>query len=267
MKLLEMTNEQYRAAEGVSSTTLKIFGTRSPYHAMDALKNPPEPTPAMVMGSAIHARILEPDTFTSLYACAPVCDRRTKEGKEIFAKFSEESKGKTVLTNEDYATVCLIGDRVLGDETMRRELSGGQAEGSAFWTDKNTGVKAKCRPDYYRHHDRVIIDVKTTENAAADEFARVMANLKYHWQAQHYIRGIEAVTEAPIFSFKFLVVEKKPPYAYALYTLHHSALDKAEEDLQHIMTKYQACQELNEWPSYPNTGELYLPTWALGNLE
>lgn len=267
MNLEVISQEEYRARPGLSSSTLKIFGTRSPYHAMDALKNPTEPTPAMIMGSAIHARILEPDTFAAQYAGAPVCDRRTKDGKALYEAFAADAKGKTILSAEDFETVHIIGERVLNDPEIRAELTGGQAEGSLFWTDEASGVACKARPDYYRAHDNVLIDVKTTENGDADSFSRVIANLKYHWQAQFYARGIAALTGTPVTAFKFLVIEKKPPFGYGLYTLHFSALDKAEEDIQRLLVKYRECDEANHWPSYPKQSEVYLPAWALGSLE
>ena len=42
-----------------------------------------EDSPALIMGKAVHCRILEPQEFGKRYTIAPQIDRRTKEGKEL----------------------------------------------------------------------------------------------------------------------------------------------------------------------------------------
>ena len=42
------------------------------------------------IGSAVHEMILEPQLFNSNYLVAPKFDKRTKEGKEAFARFQIE---------------------------------------------------------------------------------------------------------------------------------------------------------------------------------
>lgn len=44
---------------------------------------------ALLVGSAFHAMMLEPDVFKKDYAFEPAMDRRTKAGKEYIAEWKE----------------------------------------------------------------------------------------------------------------------------------------------------------------------------------
>ena len=57
-------------------------------------------TSALVLGKALHCRVFEPAEFGKRYAIAPSVDKRTKEGKELYADFVQQSEGLTVLTRE-----------------------------------------------------------------------------------------------------------------------------------------------------------------------
>ena len=57
-----MSNEAYHAYDGISKSGLDLIA-RSPAHY--AYRTASEPTRAMVIGSATHAAILEPEVFAS----------------------------------------------------------------------------------------------------------------------------------------------------------------------------------------------------------
>jgi len=68
----ELSNDEYHGGPGVSSTTLKELISRSPAHClamMDGLRR--KFSDAMSLGTVIHAAVLEPETFDSLYFVEP----------------------------------------------------------------------------------------------------------------------------------------------------------------------------------------------------
>ena len=67
-------------------------------------------TSAMRLGSLAHLAILEPELMATNVAVMPQCDRRTKAGKEEYAKALEdaEAEGKQLVTASDYATVTAM---------------------------------------------------------------------------------------------------------------------------------------------------------------
>jgi hypothetical protein len=78
MKDLIISNKEYRAREGVSSTDLKKIA-KSPAHFRYWKDNPEESTPALLFGRAVHKYVLEKDKFTEEFAVAPEVNRRAKE--------------------------------------------------------------------------------------------------------------------------------------------------------------------------------------------
>ena len=75
-------------------------------HYRHYLNQDREPTPALILGSAIHCAVLQPELYGSLYATAPEgIDRRTSAGKASWAEFATLNEGKTILKAEDALTV------------------------------------------------------------------------------------------------------------------------------------------------------------------
>lgn len=76
----------YHSAAPVSRS--KLFrivknGQICPVNFKFLSENPPEETDALIFGRAFHKIVLEPEGFDYEFAVCPVCDRRTKEGKQI----------------------------------------------------------------------------------------------------------------------------------------------------------------------------------------
>ncbi len=84
----------------------------------------------------------------------------------------------------------------------------GKAEQSYFWTDKETGLGCKCRPDYMFDDGSTIVDLKTTTDASLKGFSRSVCNFRYHVQAGFYLHGIEQSTGVRPDRFIFVAIER-----------------------------------------------------------
>ena len=80
----DIPNAVYHADRScVSVSGLKQI-LRSPAHFQAYLQGlTRKETPSMFMGTAIHARLLEPEVYAAEYVVAPEADKRTKEWKEF----------------------------------------------------------------------------------------------------------------------------------------------------------------------------------------
>lgn len=259
-----MTIEEYhRNTPGFSKSDLdKIH--RSIAHYLEAKANPSEPTPALVMGAAIHTAVLEPDEFERRYISAPAgIDRRTKDGKAAWAEFETAAAGREVLGAEDAANIARIRDSVLSHPVASQMLVGGYAEHSVFWEDLETDQLCKCRPDYWRQ-DGVIIDLKTTTDATFYAFQRSIAQYRYHVQAAMLLDGVGSVAEAQY--VVFLAVEKEPPYAVAIYAMDPASIKTGREAYHRDLQRagfYFANPSPEVWTGYPlDIQEMFLPAWA-----
>lgn len=221
-----------------------------------------EPTDALILGQAMHYRILQPEYYLSAVAVAPEINRRTNAGKAEWEEFQQANADKVILKPDQAETVEAMGQEVWKLKTVDKLLSGAECEVSLLWEDKDTGVRCKGRPDAYREDLGCVIDLKTTRGAGRYNFMKSIAQYGYHRQAAWYMEGLKALgKKAEI--FVFIAVEKEAPYLCAVYQLKQSAIDIGMTKNRESLRKYQACSQANYWPGYTDMVDVIdLPEWA-----
>jgi hypothetical protein len=135
---LRQTYDDYNAIPAVNWSTLKEL-RKSPLHYKYALDFSQKETPSLLLGRAVHAAILEPENWLGAFAVRPEgIDRRTKIGKEDFAKFEAENQGKTVLTAEANKTAWTIGTCVREHPLSAHFFTRSDSfrESTILWTSK-----------------------------------------------------------------------------------------------------------------------------------
>lgn len=264
-----MQNADYHRHLAVSKSGLDQIA-KSPLHYWARYLDPnrvwPEPTPAMRLGTALHTHVLELDQWDNQIAVAPGdINRRTKEGKEQWAAFEADAKRKTVITADDAEVVMAMGRSVWRHPAAAMLLHWqGKAETTHMWTDPTTGAECKCRPDWLTNDGNLIIDLKTTEDASPSGFQRSVANYRYHVQASWYLDGVKAATGHRPDQFIFICVEKKPPYAVAVYAADAEMIQIGAETAARDLTRLVECKASNTWPGYSDQIEpISLPPWML----
>ena len=250
-----MLAADYHAHPALSKSVLDKVA-RSPLHARAYLDGErEEPTKAMEFGTAFHAAVLEPERFADAYAVF-TGDRRTKEGKAAYQALLD--RGAQVVDQDDYDRICEMSAAVRAHPTAGALLQPGSgvAEASVFW-QATEQVECKCRPDFWRVEERVVVDIKTTDDASPAAFAGSVINYRYHVQAAHYLKGTGAR------QFIFVVVEKKAPYAIAVYELDAAALELGAQLRERDIERFATCTEFGIWPGYDaDITTLSLPAWA-----
>ncbi len=255
-----MTNAEYHTHPAISKSDLDLIN-RSPMHFKYAKSNPKEQTEAMLFGSVAHKLILEPESFDTEYAIMPICDRRTKAGKEKYQEFIESLKGKTPIPAELFERVSVVADAVKANPVVRKLLNGGQAEQSYFWNEN--GIECKCRPDYLK--DKLVIDLKSTTDASPEAFTKAAYNYRYHVQAWWYIHGLNKCG-IDVKDFIFIAFEKEPPYAVCVYAADDLILELGEREAMKNLEVYRECRETDNWYGYekkPEIHSLSLPEWII----
>lgn len=260
-KSAQMTNADYHQNPAVSKSHLDMVA-KSPRHYWARFVDPnrviPEPTPAMVVGSAVHTRVLEPHRYGIEYAVAPECDRRTKAGKEVWDEFQASCRGKTVLTAEQDALAEAVANAVREHPAAALLLDKpGNAEKSYFWKDSATGERCKCRPDWHSDCRRLIVDLKTTDDASPAAFQRSIHKWRYHVQAAWYLRGLSAE------QFVFIAVEKSPPYLCGVYVATPEMVAAGERIADRDLARLSECRAADQWPGYSDEiVPIDLPRWS-----
>ena len=254
-----LSNKDYHSGPGISKSGLDKIA-KSPAHYQAYKTQPHEQTDAMILGSAIHSLVLEPDMFGTEFAVAPEINRRTNDGKAQWSAFQAANADKAILTADQHAQAVAISAAVRKNNAVKKLLSfPGAVEESIFWNE--LGVLCKCRPDY-RREDGIVVDLKSTQDASQDAFMRSIANSRYHVQAAWYLRGVEAM-DLPTKAFVFVAIEKEPPYATALHMATDAMLEKGRELMNRDLTLYAECVVSGVWPAYPEEiVPIDLPSWA-----
>lgn len=256
----DMPAEQYFAVEAMSQSGAKEM-LRSPMHYRYARDNPPEPTPAMRFGTAVHTGVLEPELFDSTVVAMPAVDRRTAAGKAAYAAFMAAAAGKVVLSQADFDRARRCIEAVGRHPAAKALLTGAEVEVSLFWLDGRYKAPCKGRIDA-RNHDG-LIDIKTTQDASPEEYSRTIASYGYHLQAAHYFSGCEHLLDATPQFFAHIVVETEAPHGVAVYAIPGNAIMAGAARMSEALRRYAEARETGRWSSYPTTIEsIQLPRWA-----
>lgn len=262
----DISNEEYHGSEGLSRSQI-ILMDKSPYHfwfgAISGLSTKKEATDALNIGAAFHTILLEPDLFKEEYAVMPKIDRRTTKGKEDYALFTENNGHKIVLTQEQYDTVYTMAYHVKQHDIVHTLIGDAQFERSIFWTDKETGLQFKARPDIWSN--KMVVDLKTSKDAAPGMFINSAYRYGYYLQCGMFFEACESIGR-PIEMFVNLVIEKEEPYVPATFIMDEKAIDFGREQFRIYKNRIKECMDTENWPGYA-VQEISIPKYATINTE
>lgn len=226
-----------------------------------------EDTPALLLGRAFHAYILEPHIFEATYVVAPECDRRTKAGKEIYSGFTAENTDKTIITADDYQTIQDMREAVYKQPTAKYLLEqGGFSESTVIWKDEETGLYCKCRPDRIpATTEETLIDIKTARSVEAPVFLKDVVYRGYARGAALYQEGISLATGKIYNIYTFIAIEKEPPFRTEVYTLMPELLGYGYDEFHMLLRAVKKCRDSGEFPNYKHAGacDLDRPAYAV----
>ena len=265
-----MTEQEYRSHPAISRSELWRIH-ESPQLFRYFKDHPEDHTPALLFGQIFHKMALEPDSFFDQYAVAPEVDRRTKEGKMLWAEFVERSAGKEVIPADMYEQARAMRDSIAA-QPLAMKLLDGQRETPFFWIDDQTGEECKCRTDCLNtNYSRpIIVDVKSTTDASKESFTRDAVKYGYDFQAAMYSEGVSKhIGQMPL--FVFIVVEKTPPYAVNILQADELFLRRGANLFRDYIGTYHDCKQTGNWYGYlgkkNQINSLALPAWLAREVE
>ena len=253
MEGIRISNKEYRQRPGISSSELKKIMI-TPAHYKHWKENPQEDTPALLFGRSAHKYILETYDFYTEFAVAPICDRRTKEGKEIWNKFVVDSEGKDVITQEQFEQIDAMRNSAYATPFVAKLLSGNKE--LSFWgKDEDTGLVIKCRPDCITDFNgkHILIDYKTCTDAENTEFYRDSIKFGYDLQLAYY-RDILKQNTGLDYDVVIIAQEKSAPYVTNVFQLSENYLENGRELYKEMLKVYKNCLETDNWYGYMKDG-------------
>lgn len=145
----------------------------------------------------------------------------------------------------------------------------GVAEQSIYWTDVQTGVRCRCRPDWMPHRQEdgrlVVVDYKTAKAVDDAALKKAVYDRGYHAQAAFYLDGVKAAglagDQEPAFVFVFQ--SKTAPYLVHLVELDFPALTLGAARNERALRIYAECERTGIWQGFNDRiTYLPLPPWA-----
>lgn len=250
MALVDIPIEEYHQHPAISRSGIMEM-QKTQFHYWHRYLNPRRTieieTDSMAFGRAFHTKILEPDEFNNRYAIIPKVDRRSAAGKAEYAKYQSLSLGKEILSEDDFIELNTMQESIKSNKLILKMILGAQFEKSIFWTNEETGIDLKCRPDILRK--TMVIDLKTTKDASERAFTLDALHYGYHIQAAMIRDGLRSI-DIDINSFWYIVCEKSAPYPCALYKIDDESIELGRYQYIEILKVYKQCREKNNWPAY-----------------
>jgi exodeoxyribonuclease VIII len=212
------------------------------------------------LGSAAHSLILERDS--SRYVVGPRINKNTNEWKA----FKSANEGKIVL--DEVQHFQLMGMARSASENpkfldlMSRAID---IESTILWTDDETGLALKARPDGISECDEglVLWDFKTTRSADKDSFSRSIFDYGYHISMAHYAEAVESVFGERPKRVYIVAQETTTPYLVKIYELKTCLID-GEEMRRSLLNQISVAMKDNKFPSPYGEAieEIDIPAWA-----
>lgn len=156
-----------------------------------ALGQPSEPRPAFLVGGYFHTAILEPDKLHK-YKVIPSSTRNTKVYKEM-------SGGELCLLQHEVDNIEKLSDVMLDNVVCKSMIRDSNTEYETPAIKEIEGQMWKGKADIINHNERLVIDLKTTNDIN-----------KFRWSAYKFNYDSQAYIYSELFGYEmvFIVIDK-----------------------------------------------------------
>lgn len=283
----------YRQADGISqSQATEILKSAAHYQARYGPGAPAFiPTPNMLVGSATHTGLLEPDDFASQWSAKSdhKSDFTIQELKDLLSEAGVEFKKsapkaelmalafpdgvpvdkRTKLADKDFESVLGMVNALRSHDLAGAWFDASQPQ----YRDHNEvsirvrhpgGQLIKGRLDrvHFDGDRLLILDLKTTDDVGPG-FRRKLVGLSYDLQAAWYLALAQQAWPEHNAEFVFCCVERSQPHGVKLYKAGASVIESGRRKMDRALELFSKCQAVDYWPGYsPEVEELEMPGWA-----
>lgn len=222
------------------------------------------------VGRAAHDVVLLSDRWPEFYHVTPPDFSRAKTkamADEIAEADAAIEAGMTVLSVKEAEMVQAMAAALRADELASAVLTNGESEVTLVWTDKETGVRLRARPDFLPTKRLIIPDLKAMADGSYDGFQKAIKSNGYAQAAAHYLDGIEAVFGERPTNWLHVVIEKAEPYVISLFELPAEDIERGRWLNRRAIRVFAEClaagTEAKHWPGYTTEPVMCgLPGWA-----
>ena len=185
---------------------------------------PSKPSPAFLVGGYFHTCILEPDKLEK-FKVVKSTTRNTKQYKDV-------AGGELCLLQHEVDTIELMRDKVIANDICKDLIMGSSLdEVTEFEVPMITelfGNKWKGKADIVNHHEKLVIDLKTTADID-----------KFQWSASKFNYDSQAYIYSKLFGYEFLfIVIDKNTHQIGMFDCSPQFYERGEEKVSKASEAY-----------------------------
>jgi exodeoxyribonuclease VIII len=246
----DISNEDYHVSPGYSASNLIDVLKYSEAHLKYFKEHPDQENDAFRIGTMIHTAVLEPQEFNKNYIVAPTLDKRTKDGKAAYDKFSSENQGKQLISKKEYDMAMDIQKSVLSTSTAKVLLNDAIIERS-FFTRTFNDLLLKARPDAINTKLKVLVDLKTTTNCSDFNIRNSIKDYMYFLQSVVHMFCVNAVMgDNTVTDIVYIFVEKSEPYGCKFVTISQDDIAYGMNQMALALGKIRKALDTGKFPGY-----------------
>lgn len=259
----DIDGDQYhRELPGVSKTDIE-YASWSLANMM-ARKNREEfDNDALLIGKLLHSRIefrLNLDEYKKLFAVKP---KFTGTGARVAGEEWELAhKGATILTESQAEDIESMYAGLMANPQSRSIVeSNGLYEETVFWTDPDSGVLCKCRPDKRMTEylgQPTVIDWKTIGQFSKRHIQDAITDHHYYVSAAFTIDGLKSVGIEPG-PYVFVFIEKSQPNRILCVPANEIDIEIGRRKYKRLLKQIAEAQKTGIWPGFADIG---MHDWA-----
>lgn len=244
---------------------------KSPAHFLTRYQNlvPQEETPALKFGQAAHLLMLEPQEFRRRFVESPdFGDQRSVKNRELKARFlSDQPPGTLVLTPNEMEQLTGMTEALVKHPIASALFKDGAFERAGYFTDPETGLRCRFKPDCVSKKGSALVDYKTCREADAKSASKNIYAYNYDLQLAYYSLGLKQFGIDP--EIRAVVFqEKEPPYAVGVYVLDDAFMEIGERKMRLGLGRIKNSIETGDFGGYQTEAEnISPPTYAMYDWE
>ena len=186
-----------------------------------ALHTPQKTIPAFLVGGYFHTAILEPDKLKN-FKIVQSTTRNTKAYKEI-------SNGELCLLQQEVDQIELMVDKMMSNTVCKDLITNGEVEYEIPGIKEIEGKMWKGKADIVNHSERLVIDLKTTNDIE-----------KFRYSASKYNYDSQAFIYNQLFGYDMLfIVIDKNTHQIKICECSSSFYEKGQRKVQEAVAQYE----------------------------
>lgn len=258
-ELLHMPEEEYRKSHGVNWSALKSM-TISPAQYKWEMDHPRDAaTKEMALGTIIHMALMTPEAY---FEKKHVATSGANRGTKGFQKEEKAYSESILVTPEEHEMILMHIDAFQANDMHGLITKDAVIEQSIRWTDLDTGIVCKGRPDMYNNN--VLVDIKTSRHIEDKKWWWDFVSMKYHCQFAYYHDALYQLDglERKCICVK---VETTPCFDVVYYPLPYEAIAEGRYHYKELLQELKDCSDANLWPGKGNNelAEVNFSRWQI----